>query len=336
MAFCGTPLGDDSYRGTQQAQASALFGAALLVDGGGNNQFVATSHSQAHAIGGLAVLLSSPGNDQFTAQTHAQGSAGPQAVAVLIDPAGNDRYTLNNTPLVLASAQLPDRNTSMGQGAGRGVRADLSGGRSLAGGIGILLDLAGDDHYVAQVFAQGAGYYEGLGLLVDDAGSDGSMPPGTRWAQRPTTAQAFCSSAVRATTAIAPPTRSRSAPRMTFPSEFLWTKAATTVTRWATWAWGRRTTTAPPCSWMEAATMLMRSPRRLVARWAPRASANGAPCAKSFRIWDCSWTSEVRTATRRTVLRPATNPPGHHRSRPALHLRSERGGRNGWSVADAV
>ena len=164
--------GDDVYLGTQQAQASALFGAALLVDGGGNNQFIASGHSQGQAIGGFAVLLSSPGNDQFTAQTHSQASAGPQGVAVLIDPAGNDRYTLNDTPLIRPSPQLPEHNTSMGQGAGYGVRADFSDGRSTAGGIGILLDLGGDDHYVAQVFAQGAGYYEGLGLLVDGGGND--------------------------------------------------------------------------------------------------------------------------------------------------------------------
>jgi hypothetical protein len=164
--------GNDQYLGTSQAQASALFGAALLVDGGGNNQFVASAHSQAHAIGGLAVLLGSTGNDQFTAQTHSQGSAGPRGVAVLIDPGGDDRYTLNNTPLVRPSPQLPGRNSSMGQGAGRGFRGVFEDGRSAAGGIGILLDLAGDDRYEAQVFAQGVGYYEGLGLLVDDGGND--------------------------------------------------------------------------------------------------------------------------------------------------------------------
>ena len=164
--------GDDHYLGSQHAQASALFGAALLVDGGGQNQYSASSHAQAHAIGGLAVLLSGVGHDQFTAQTHAQGSAGPEGVAVLIDPAGNEHYTLDNTPLIRPSPQLPSRNTSMGQGAGRGLRADFADGRSTTGGIGILLDLAGDDHYAAQVFAQGAGYQEGLGLLIDDEGHD--------------------------------------------------------------------------------------------------------------------------------------------------------------------
>jgi len=164
--------GNDQYQGTQQAQGSALFGAALLVDGGGNNQFVANSHAQGHAIGGLAVLLGSPGHDTYVAQTHAQGSAGPLGVALLLDPAGDDRYTLDNTPLHWPSSQLPSVNTSMEQGAGRGLGADFDDGRYAAGGIGMLLDLAGNDHYVAQVFAQGAGYQEGLGVLVDDAGND--------------------------------------------------------------------------------------------------------------------------------------------------------------------
>jgi hypothetical protein len=164
--------GDDRYEGTEQAQASALFGAALLVDGGGNNRFVASTNSQAHAIGGIAVLLSGGGNDEFTAQAYSQASGGPGGVAVLVDTGGDDRYTLNNDPLVRPSAQLADRNTSMGQGAGYGVRGDLFDGRSTSGGIGMLLDLAGNDRYEAQLMAQGFGYYEGLGLLLDDGGND--------------------------------------------------------------------------------------------------------------------------------------------------------------------
>ncbi len=164
--------GSDTYQGGQHAQASALFGAALLVDGGGENHFTASSHAQAHAIGGLAVLLSSTGSDSFNAQTHAQASAGPLGVALLLDPAGNDRYTLDNTPLIRPSPQLAGHNTSMGQGAGRGFRADATDGRSTAGGLGVLVDLAGDDHYRAQVFAQGSGYQQGLGILVDDGGNN--------------------------------------------------------------------------------------------------------------------------------------------------------------------
>lgn len=164
--------GDDRYQGTDQAQASALFGAALLFDAGGSNRFAASSRSQAHAIGGLAVLASAGGDDAFTAQTYSQATGGPGGVAVLLDAGGNDRYTLDNAPLVRPSPQLPDRNTSMGQGAGYGMRGVFFDGRSTAGGIGLLLDLAGNDRYEAQVFAQGIGYHEGLGMLLDDGGSD--------------------------------------------------------------------------------------------------------------------------------------------------------------------
>jgi hypothetical protein len=158
--------GDDHYHGSELAQASALFGAALLVDGAGSNRFTAAGPSQAYAFGGIALLLAGNGNDEFTAQTHSQASAGPEGVAVLIDPAGDDRYTLGNEPLSHPSPQLPTHNVSMGQGAGRGWRPDT------AGGIGILLDAGGNDRYTAQVFAQGAGYYEGVGMLIDEGGDD--------------------------------------------------------------------------------------------------------------------------------------------------------------------
>ncbi len=164
--------GDDRYRGTRLAQASALFGAALLVDEEGHNDFAANGYAQGHATAGVAVLLAGAGSDAYRAQTHSQGSAGPAGVAMLVDRGGDDRYTLDNSPLSMPSAQLSDRNTSMGQGAGRGLRTDAIDGRSAAGGIGILVDLAGNDRYEAQVFAQGVGYREGLGILVDDAGDD--------------------------------------------------------------------------------------------------------------------------------------------------------------------
>ncbi len=164
--------GNDRYEAGMFAQGAALFGAALLVDGGGTDEFTARGYAQAFALGGVALLVSMGGNDRYDALTHAQGSGGPEGTAVLIDVAGNDRYRLGNEPLVMPSSQLSDRNVSMGQGAGWGIRADFSDGRSTTGGIGVLLDFAGDDQYTAQVFAQGAGFHEGVGLLVDDGGRD--------------------------------------------------------------------------------------------------------------------------------------------------------------------
>jgi hypothetical protein len=164
--------GNDSYRGGHVAQASAAFGVAVLVDESGDNRCEAIGHSQAHGIAGAAVMITGEGADRYSAQTAAQGSAGPGGVALLMDRGGDDHYWLSSTPLVRASAQLPDRNASLGQGVGYGIRVGREHGGPSAGGLGLLLDLAGNDHYEAQVFAQGAGYQQGVGVLVEFGGRD--------------------------------------------------------------------------------------------------------------------------------------------------------------------
>jgi hypothetical protein len=165
--------GDDAYEGAHLAQAAAVLGAALLADGGGANAFEALGHAQGYAFGGLALLLAGEGDDRYRAVTHAQASAGPEGAAALIDRGGDDAYTLAASPLERPSPQLPGANTSMGQGAGRGLRRSAENESGAAGGIGALIDLAGNDRYRAQVFAQGTGFHEGLGLLVDAGGADG-------------------------------------------------------------------------------------------------------------------------------------------------------------------
>lgn len=180
--------GDDDWQCTRWCQGAALLGAAAVINSAGHDRFDAQARAQAHAVGGLALLASDVtgtphGIDQSAAATHdtattytalseAQGSAGPSGVALLVDGAGDDQYTLAPQPLVAPSSQLPDRNQSMGQGAGRGWRLLDQGLEVLAtaGGVGVLIDLAGDDRYTAQVFAQGAGFHEGLGLLIDAGG----------------------------------------------------------------------------------------------------------------------------------------------------------------------
>lgn len=163
--------GDDRYRGSWFAQGAAVLGAALLIDGGGSDRYEAVAMAQGFAWGSLGLLFDRDGDDRYGAASHAQGSAGPAAVALLLDASGNDRYVLGAESIAVRSPQLPDRNTSMGQGAGRGLRATAQA-PAVAGGFGLLLDLSGDDDYRADVFAQGAGYYLGVGLLVDAAGHD--------------------------------------------------------------------------------------------------------------------------------------------------------------------
>lgn len=177
--------GHDRWVCSRWCQGAGWLGAGVLVNEGvGRDEFTAQTQAQAHAVGGLALLVSNMGREVrgamaqgdtvFSALNDAQGSAGPSGVALLVDAVGNDRYDLAALPLVAASAQLPDRNSSMGQGAGRGWWGVVPGREavSTAGGVGVLVDLQGDDHYSAQVFAQGAGYHEGLGFLVDAGGNN--------------------------------------------------------------------------------------------------------------------------------------------------------------------
>lgn len=163
--------GNDRYSGGWLAQGSAVFGAALLVDEGGRDRYEATGLAQGYAMAGLALLADGGGDDTYRAGSMAQASAGPAGAALLLDRAGNDNYVLWAAPVVVRSPQLPDRNTSLGQGSGHGLRA-AGAAPALAGGTGLLLDLAGDDHYSGQVFAQGVGYYFGVGMLVDRGGND--------------------------------------------------------------------------------------------------------------------------------------------------------------------
>ena len=164
--------GHDHYLGNRHDQAAAQAGAAALIDEAGDDRYEATAFAQAHAQAGLALLIDRAGNDDYLARHLAQGAGQPEGVALLLDLAGNDRYRLANTPRVAPSAQSPAHNASLGQGCGVGRRDDLGAGDSQPGGTGLLADLAGDDQYDAQVFAQGCGYWLGTGLWYDGGGTD--------------------------------------------------------------------------------------------------------------------------------------------------------------------
>ena len=156
--------GDDMYRGGDFSVAATMMGFALLVDQSGNDIYHSRMFGQGSAIFGFAHLLDFNGNDQYLAGGFSQGSAGPGSLAILIDNSGNDQYTANGV--------LPSRYSSPGifaassQGFGYGIRGDASGG------IGILLDIAGDDNYDAGEFSQGTGYYNAWGMLSDLSGND--------------------------------------------------------------------------------------------------------------------------------------------------------------------
>ncbi len=93
-----------------------------------------------------------------------------QAVCLCIDHAGDDDYISYKGRYMQGFGHL-----------GTGMLIDLSGDdRYMAGhfsqaagimGVGVIWDKEGDDQYIGQTFGQGAGMF-GLGMLLDDAGED--------------------------------------------------------------------------------------------------------------------------------------------------------------------
>jgi hypothetical protein len=62
----------------------------------------------------------------------------------------------------------------MGMGIGRRLypRSPAGDPYALAGGVGMVIDLAGNDHYDSSNFSQACGYFFGIGLKLDLAGDD--------------------------------------------------------------------------------------------------------------------------------------------------------------------
>ena len=153
--------GDDRYD-MRAGLGAAIAGASLLVDHAGDDSYRARLFGEGAAGFGLAALIDLAGNDTYELDAWGQGFGLPGGVALLWDAGGNDRYTARGP----ADAYERGGGLSGAQGAGMGPRT------MLAGGIGVLRDDAGDDVYVAEMFAQGTGYYYGLGLLWDRGGND--------------------------------------------------------------------------------------------------------------------------------------------------------------------
>jgi hypothetical protein len=97
-------------------------------------------------------------------------------VGVLADRTGDDRYTAVRPHSVTGrpSYHSPGRDVgvSNAQGCGMGRRGDGGDGHSWAGGLGALLDGAGNDVYTAGNWSMGTGYWFGIGVLHDRAGDD--------------------------------------------------------------------------------------------------------------------------------------------------------------------
>ncbi|MCP4713944.1 MAG: hypothetical protein GY868_02415, partial [Deltaproteobacteria bacterium] len=125
------------------------------------------------------IIIGSPGDDVYT---------GP-APALLIEAGGDDLYRFQEPSRLCVIIDLAGEDTYacadqvfLGAGIGGiGVLVDCAGDDRYIGGsfsfgsgflgAGMLADLDGDDRYVARMFCQGAASF-GIGVLYDGAGKD--------------------------------------------------------------------------------------------------------------------------------------------------------------------
>jgi hypothetical protein len=177
--------GDDVYHLAQGSGGAGFAGLGILVDAAGNDQYLGSRLTQGAAVGGLGLLLDLAGRDTYTSFGYAIGFGGPSGVGAVVDVAGDDRYQCGDKYSSRYNAiDLPDGKPGdprfqyecFGIGAGSGVRilTDDPGqlAYGLAGGLGLVLDLAGDDRYRSANFSQGVGYFFGAGVKLDLGGND--------------------------------------------------------------------------------------------------------------------------------------------------------------------
>jgi hypothetical protein len=167
--------GDDEYRARRCSQGFGQLGFGVLADLAGNDDYLSRYDSQGAAFLGVGTLLDAGGDDAYRIESDGQGFGAAGGVGTLADRAGNDRYEAVRDPAVTGrpSSHSQDRvSISNAQGVGSGRRGDGSDGHSWAGGLGQLIDVEGDDEYLAGNWSQGAGYWFGTGLLHDADGND--------------------------------------------------------------------------------------------------------------------------------------------------------------------
>jgi len=172
LAFLIDESGDDTYAGTNATQGCGIAGVGVLWDGGGRDSYEGRAHAQGAAAYGTGLLVDRGGDDRYKVLQRGQGYGFCRGAGVLCDTAGDDEYVADDTAIEFPSAQSKEHNVNLAQGFGFGRRADFTDGHSLAGGVGLLVDAAGNDRYTCGVFGQGAGYWYGIGVLADGAGDD--------------------------------------------------------------------------------------------------------------------------------------------------------------------
>ena len=173
VAIAPEGIGQESYLGRQPGWAVGGPGNdyykgdyKVIVDLGGDDTYDLT-YDPAHPH--PVIIVDFGGNDHYRAGSDFTIASGCLSVGILLDFGGNDRYD----------------GASFGLGSGffgMGVLYDAGGDDIYNGdtfvegaatfGIGLVIDEGGRDIYNGALYAQGFGFTEGYGAIVDAKGSD--------------------------------------------------------------------------------------------------------------------------------------------------------------------
>lgn len=156
--------GDDYYDAGSWALGSGLFGTGILWDKGGNDHYFGDTFTMGAGCFGYGLLRDDAGDDTYSAALFSQAFAFVRGVGILYDGDGNDHYFAGGKYKDIL--RYEDHYLSLSQGFAYGLRPYMSGG------VGYLVDKAGNDTYESDIFGQGCSYWWSLGILADGSGND--------------------------------------------------------------------------------------------------------------------------------------------------------------------
>ena len=157
--------GHDTWPAEDIGAGGAVYGAAVLLDRSGDDTYRGHYLTQAAAYEGAAIVIDEAGDDTWRAGGLAQGYGGSRGVGLLWDGGGDDVYVASGR-FADGPDRLPQHSLSLSQGFAIGERPWVGGG------AGLLVDVSGNDRYIADLFAQGCSYWFSRGYLIDRDGHD--------------------------------------------------------------------------------------------------------------------------------------------------------------------
>jgi len=152
-----------TFQARHMSQGAGFFGCGILMTGPGKQTLEADTFSQGAGMFGTGILWQRGENATCRVAYLSQGFGGMQGVGLLLNTGSNNLYFAGGK---YPCPWLPGHYFSLSQGFGYGMRPYAGGG------VGILCDLAGHNHYEADVYGQGASYWYSVGLFLDAAGNN--------------------------------------------------------------------------------------------------------------------------------------------------------------------